>query len=341
MDFTRQPIIQTVITAKEGCKLVIRSSKGAGQEEYFVDAIEVVSFGNTFFFRSQEKPKSFLVPASDYEVLEVREARMVLKNVGMNRSIKIGGGKEKVAKDTEKTTEKQQKSEDQEQQPSRQTERKRDRRRSFRRRKRGDEQSEDDSEQLIATDIPLIPPPPMANKPIKLPEPRSRELPTEKTADMEMSTVVLNSLLPPPPNLISETIEKYKDNKLFEGVFVGSAKQKKEEPSEEETIEDVEQTIEDVDQTIEDVDQTIEDVDQAIEGECCVSECFGEPAHFSEEKEQQIMEQRQKFEQVEDPLVSEPFSAEEPFLEEAQPQQEDEVSSDTQSDEVSSTNNAT
>ena len=77
MDFTREPIIETIITPKEGCKLVVRSSKSAGQEEYFVDALEVVSFGGQSFFRSLERPKAFLVPTSDDEVLEVREARMV------------------------------------------------------------------------------------------------------------------------------------------------------------------------------------------------------------------------------------------------------------------------
>ena len=40
--------------------------------------------------------KSFLVPASDYEILEVRETRMVLKNVGVDSSIKIGGRKSKL-----------------------------------------------------------------------------------------------------------------------------------------------------------------------------------------------------------------------------------------------------
>lgn len=239
MDFTRQPIIETVITAKEGCKLVIRSSKSAGQEEYFVDSIEVVSFGNTFFLRSQEKPKSFLVPASDYEVLEVREARMVLKNVGMNRSIKIGGGKERATKESEKSVEKTAekpvekapekpaKVEEQEvQDASRQTERKRDRRRSFRRRKRGEDQSEQ-MEQVVS-DIPLIPPPPIANHPIKIPEQKAGSSSSGgSSANFELSPLLLGALLPPPPTLISETIEKYKDNKLFEGVFVGSSKRGK------------------------------------------------------------------------------------------------------------------
>ena len=98
VDFTREPIIETVITPKEGCKLVVRSSKSAGQEEYFVDAVEMVSFGHSFFFRSLERPKTFFVPATDYEILEVRETRMVLKNVGLKgggeRTIKIAGGRE-------------------------------------------------------------------------------------------------------------------------------------------------------------------------------------------------------------------------------------------------------
>ncbi len=94
MNFTREPIIETVVTPREGCKLVVRSSKGNGQEDYFVDAVEVVSFGHSLFFRSLEKPKSFLVPVSDYEVLELRETRMVLKHVPSERSVKIGGGRE-------------------------------------------------------------------------------------------------------------------------------------------------------------------------------------------------------------------------------------------------------
>ncbi len=94
MNFTREPIIETVITPRDGCKLVVRNSKGMTQEDYIVDAIEVVSFGHSFFFRSQERPKSFLVPVSDYEVIESKETRMVLKNVATDRSIKIGGGRE-------------------------------------------------------------------------------------------------------------------------------------------------------------------------------------------------------------------------------------------------------
>ena len=94
MNFTREPIIETVITPREGCKLVVKSSKSSAQEEYLVDAVEVVSFGNSLFFRSQERPKSFLVPVSDYEVLESKESRIVLKNTNADQAIKIGGGRD-------------------------------------------------------------------------------------------------------------------------------------------------------------------------------------------------------------------------------------------------------
>ena len=105
MNFTRDPIIETVITPREGCKLVIRSSKGTGQEEYLVDAVEVVSFGHSFFFRSPERPKSFLVPISDYEVFETKETKLTLKKASSERSIKIGGGKEPSKSKTEDSAE--------------------------------------------------------------------------------------------------------------------------------------------------------------------------------------------------------------------------------------------
>ncbi|MBI5345608.1 MAG: hypothetical protein HZB76_00465 [Chlamydiae bacterium] len=93
MDFTREPIIETVITPKEGNKLILRNSKVTGQEEYLVEAVEVVSFGQSCFFRSLDAAKEFLVPVTDFEISEVREARMVLKTANVEK-IKIGGGKD-------------------------------------------------------------------------------------------------------------------------------------------------------------------------------------------------------------------------------------------------------
>ena len=98
MDFTREPLVETVITPKEGYKLIIRAASGNNQEEYSISAVEVVSFGNAFFFRSLEKPKAFLLPMSEYEVVESRETRSVLKKPQVEKSIKISGGKKVAAK---------------------------------------------------------------------------------------------------------------------------------------------------------------------------------------------------------------------------------------------------
>lgn len=86
MNFTRDAVILSVITPKEGCKLVVRNSKGVGQEDYLVDAVEVISFGSSCFFRSSERPKSFLLPINDYEILEIKETRMVLKSATEEKS---------------------------------------------------------------------------------------------------------------------------------------------------------------------------------------------------------------------------------------------------------------
>jgi hypothetical protein len=87
VNFTRDAVILSVITPKEGCKLVVRNSKGVGQEDYLVDAVEIISFGSSTFFRSLERPKFFLLPVNDYEILEIKETRMVLKNATDDKSI--------------------------------------------------------------------------------------------------------------------------------------------------------------------------------------------------------------------------------------------------------------
>ena len=94
MHFTREPIIETVIAAKDGHKLVLKNSKISGQEEFQVDAVELVSFGQALFFRSLERPRIFMVPVGDYEVLEAKESRTMLKAVPADKVIKIAGGKE-------------------------------------------------------------------------------------------------------------------------------------------------------------------------------------------------------------------------------------------------------
>lgn len=195
MDFTREPIIETVITPREGFKLVVRSSKGAGQEEYFVDALEVVSFGNSFFFRSLERPKSFIVPTTDYEVLEVREPRMALKNVGQEKKIKIAGGREagKVKEPVKEDKE------------EKKVDKKRERKRG-RRRGRGGRNPEEEETQGKA-----------ANEPVDLPPPGETSEATME--EIKTTASFVSSLLPPPPTLISEQIQKYKQDDLYKDAF--------------------------------------------------------------------------------------------------------------------------
>ncbi len=236
MDFTREPIIETIITPKEGYKLVVRSSKGTAQEEYFVDAVEVVSFGHALFFRSMERPKSFLVPVADYEILEVREARMVLKNAGLDRSIKIGGGREgnlKASREADKgevaVAEEEETVVEQEEahpQPAEavaeaksdtRLDKKRDRRRHYRKRRgsRGEEREdapkEEGNPEVAGPSIP-----PLEDEKIHIPPPEEG---AEAQGTAPMSSSLLSSLLQPPPTLISETINRYRENALFKNAF--------------------------------------------------------------------------------------------------------------------------
>ncbi len=257
MDFTRQPIIESIITPKEGFKLVIRSSKGAGHEEFFVDSVEMVSFGHTFFFRSLERPKSFLVPASDYEILEVRETRMVLKNVGVDSSIKIGGGKE-----TPKKEEKVAQAPKEAAETDDKGDKKRDRRRQSRRRRGredGDVKEEGQTEGVGEKGSETAPVAP----PVRAPA----------------------SLLPPPSTLISETIARYKGDQSFKDVFFPKGEEPKDEEAleEEETASFLRQTEEEIvskdpfnmsddEETIKEIETDSEDPFNIVEESITISE---------------------------------------------------------------------
>lgn len=201
MNFTRDPIIETVITPKEGYKLIVRNSKGASsQEEYHVNALEVVSFGQSLFFRSKEKPKVFLLPVGDYEVFEQKETSISLKNASLDRSIKIGGGKDT----SSKTAKEESKEESESGQPSfersERSDRKRDRQR--RRSRRGRDRDRAPTET-----------PPSEENIQKEQEPAQQVAePTEVTEErpMEKSPSFISKLFPPPTRLIKETIGRYK-----------------------------------------------------------------------------------------------------------------------------------
>lgn len=180
MNFTRDPIIETVITPREGCKLVIKNSKVQESESFVVEAIEVVSFGQSFFYRSKERPMSFLVPITDYDLTEEKQAKMVLKNASMDRSIKIAGGKElsqKVAKEEPK-----------EEAPS--AEKKKAKKKSKKSRKDKPEESDFDSEEdALREEV--------------APKVKQREF-------QEPPGGFISKLFPPPATLIHESLAKYK-----------------------------------------------------------------------------------------------------------------------------------
>ncbi len=209
VNFTREPLIETVITSKDGYKLALRNSKGGGQEEFFVDAIEVISFGNTSFYRSMEKPKSFLVPVSDYEILEARETRMVLKSASVDRGIKIGGGRETAMKASreEKDGETASKSEADETTKEPKVDKRRERRRTRKRRTKDDTELEQETADEASSAEPV----------------KQSEKPT---------------LIPPPSTLISETISRYKEIVIHEPEKEDEHSVKKEEECFEEPSED-------------------------------------------------------------------------------------------------------
>ncbi len=212
MNFTREPIIETVITPKEGNKLIVKSSKSDKGEEYLVDAVEVVSFGQALFFRSIERPKAFLVPIGDYEVVEGKEIRQPLKTTFLDKTVKIGGGKEASTKKenyekeeagdkTENTAPSFVEGEETGNNPNNNN--KRDHRR--RRRRRGGKEREENSKML-----PSRPPIESNSIPSNQGE-TSPENGKENAKEAVISPPTFSQLIPPPTKLISESLKKYKE----------------------------------------------------------------------------------------------------------------------------------
>jgi hypothetical protein len=255
MYFTREPLIETVMTPREGYKLVLRSTRNAETEEYFVDALEVVSFGQALFFRSMERPKCFLVPVSDYEVMEVRETRLILKAAPLEKGIKIGGGREAPVKSHKEVRDEKPEDDDiqtfeaveeeeevLEGEASNQEsplvesklEKRRERRRHRRRKTKGDEKEEIVSEpkSIVAVDDISES---YANGIAE--DPLEDEKPLKQQVDLSLH---FSSLIPPPPTLISETINQYRNNESFKKAFVNTDSDSIAHEAKEEVIRDLE-----------------------------------------------------------------------------------------------------
>jgi hypothetical protein len=238
--FTREPIIETIITPREGYKLSVRNSKKEEQEEYQIDALEVVSFGSSLFFRSQERPKCFLVPVSDYEVIETRDTRIVLKSASHDKTIKIGGGRETKTREQPQEKRLEQTEEERSEQPltdasqESRNDRKRDnnRRRHRSRRRPGEERqewqqkkpdSQEEKEEGELNDVSL-----------------SQEG-TDIGEETQIAPPIFPSLIPPPTVLISETLSRYKDASFFEEKKkeTEEERKKKKKPAKEESEEEL------------------------------------------------------------------------------------------------------
>lgn len=179
MNFTREPIIETIITPKDSFKLLVRCSKDRGGEEYSVDAVEIVSFGNALFFRSSERSKPFLLPVTDFEIIEVKETRVVLKNASFDRSIKIGGGKEASLKTSKEKPEEPEK-------VDQILEKKRERRRHRRKKSVNQENTAESPATCEKTTIEG----------------------GDAEDEIQVSSSIVTRLIPPPPGLISDNYPK-------------------------------------------------------------------------------------------------------------------------------------
>jgi len=231
VDFTREPLVETVITPKEGFKLVIRASSGNSAEEYSVGAVEVVSFGNCFFFRSLEKPKAFLLPLTEYEVVESRETRTVLKKPQIDKSIKIGGGKKEVEKGD---SSKEESSKDEPK--KKENKRTRKRKASTKAEKTAGAKSEEKAE-----------------KPEKS-EGKGEEKSEVEGESPDKAPAPRRTLLPPPTSLISDQIDRYKNYLVEQGALAA------------EDISDAEKAAEDELSKIE-TEKVVKEVEKLVETE--------------------------------------------------------------------------
>lgn len=188
MNFTREPIVETIISAKEGYKLSIKSSKTTNGEEYLVDAVEVVSYHGSFFYRCQERPKTFFIPANDFEIVEVKETRILIKNPNIDKNIKIAGGKEKQAKAEEQPKEAP----------------KQEQKREKKKGRRGKTKVIEAKEQ----------------------QPKPKEIKESTEEKDQDKPSVFSHLLTPPTGLISETLVKYKQETTPETLNIETEKEK-------------------------------------------------------------------------------------------------------------------
>lgn len=235
MLFTREPIIETVITARNGYRLCVRNSKSP-VEELLVDALEIVSFGQALFFRCIERPKAFLLPVSDYEVSEVRETRLVLKHMAQEVVKKHEPNNRSLPKQEVRLEPRAEEVKQVEASPSTETveakdaasrnDRRRERRRQ--RRRRGDSRSdasgslEEDNQEDNSDSSSEPVTSSFENTEVSLVEENLKQEPvnTRSKSRSRNPVKIVNALLPPPSTLVSDLFryEHLDDTKVREEV---------------------------------------------------------------------------------------------------------------------------
>ncbi len=92
MNFTREPILETIITARSGYYLLVQSISNPSSQ-FRAESVQVISFGKDSFYCSLEKP-SFLAPVRYYEIRESKEEWIPLKGVKLESREKSGNNRE-------------------------------------------------------------------------------------------------------------------------------------------------------------------------------------------------------------------------------------------------------
>lgn len=212
MHFTREPIIESILSARDGYKLVLKNSKTPSSSEISSEVIEIVSFSGTVFYRSQDRSRNFLLPATDFEIVEVKDSRLVLKNISLDKSSKLPNPpREQISDESADEGQEDQSSSDQDIQAQQTSvsasqnsrlERRRERRRN--RRRRHNEEKNADEKRESASDTPSE----LENhEEVALQSETSDE---GSSTSMPMLIPTLN-LIPPPTTLISQTLARYKE----------------------------------------------------------------------------------------------------------------------------------
>jgi hypothetical protein len=232
---------------------------------------------------------------------------MVLKNVGLDRSIKIGGGREgalKPSREPEKEEILQVEEAEEgvrekiqlqtaevpvEPRPEVRVDKKRDRKRHYRKRKGREDRELEEKENGAEPSLPSL-----EEEIIDISPPKATGEIIQEGAPLTSN--LFSSLLQPPPTLISETIRRYRQNELFKGAFY---------LTEEEQYKPHDQV------------QDLLNEDEEEEAPVLEEPVFGGEALEAEQLEES---QEEPFaEQMEQPEIAMPIEEEQTFLEEKQP----------------------